>query len=375
MQTDNERRGGTSASNAEADLRCPGRHLAQKPFPEGDGGAYAAHGRAIHAALAESPGEGGLLLHKLTLEQRETFDRCREIEKRFSLQIFPDQGSQHPITVIREKRFWVMVDGKFYHSGKPDLVIHNGEGKGAILEYKTLLGDVPSSPTNLQLRDQVVLATRNLKLAEVFCIVDQPLVSMTPEVVRYGPEDINRAEAEMFERVRRSNDPGSIRLAGAVQCDFCRAKLDCPEYNRFAGSMVPGMLTLLDVPVTAWTPEQRAMFCAQRGVAQKWLDETEQAMKAGLETDPEFVFGWYLAPGAERRSVKDPEALFTRFSALGGTPQKFMRCVGVTLTKLREAVNDLTGARGKALDTAINVLIDGLVEVKQNAPSLKRKEK
>lgn len=374
MQNENERRGGTSASNAEADLRCPGRHLAQKPFPEGEGGPDASHGRIIHAALAEPSANGAAILHSLTLEQRETFDRCREIERKFSLQIFPDQSGQKPLTVIREKRFWVMVDGKFMHSAKPDLVMHS-ENRGAIIEYKTLLGDVPAAPTNMQLRDQTVLAARNLKLNEIFCIVDQPLVTMTPEVVRYGPEDINRAEAEMFERVRRSNDPSSPRLAGAVQCEHCRAKLDCAEYNRFAGSMIPGMLSLLDVPVAAWTPEQRGMFCNQRGVAQKWLDQTEQAMKDGLTADPEFVAGWYLAPGAERRTVTDPEALFTRFAALGGTPQKFMRCVSVTLGKLKEALNDLTGARGKALETAINVLTEGLVETKQNAPSLKRKEK
>lgn len=368
-----ERKGGTSASNGEADLRCPGRHLAQKaipveeskPDPDRDSGAL------IHASLAEPSSAGGVILAKLSLPQRETHDRCREIERKAIQQIFPDASPAKPLTLIREKRYWVMVDGAFFHSGKPDLLVIQGK-RGLLVEYKTLAGDVPEAPTNQQLRDQTVLVAGAHQLEEVFVLVDQPMVTMTPEIARYGLDEIKRSEAEMFDRVRRSNNPRSPRLAGEIQCAHCRAKQHCAEYNTFAGAMVPGMMKILDVPVIAWTPEQRGYFCERLPVAQKWLDDTKDAMKAGLEKDPGFVKGFHLAPGAERRSVKDPQALFNRFAALGGTPQKFMRCVSVTLTKLKEEINDLTGARGKALEAAIETLTEGLVEVKTTAPSLKK---
>jgi hypothetical protein len=86
VKIDSERRGGTSASSAASDLLCAGRHLAQRNLPE-VAGEYADEGRIIHAALADS-GDGRLT--KLTLEQRETFDRCREIEKKLVSQLFPD---------------------------------------------------------------------------------------------------------------------------------------------------------------------------------------------------------------------------------------------------------------------------------------------
>lgn len=371
------RLGGTSASSAEPDLRCPGRHLAQKSFrkpeaPEAPGNKkYSDHGRVIHEALAEKAGD--TVLQSLTVDQRDTFDRCRSIEKKFCLSIFPDQGKEHPVSVIREKRFWVMVDGKYLHSGQPDVVFYSGS-KGAIVEYKTLPGDVPTAPTNLQIRDQVVLISGALKLSEIFAIVDQPLVTMSPVPVRYTAEEIKRAELEMFERVRRSNDPNSPRLAGEVQCEHCLAKFDCAEYNRFAGSVVPGMLSLLDVPVSAWTPQQRGFFCNQKSIAKKWLDETEEALKAGAAADPAFIEGWCLGEPVERRTIVDPQSVFTRFAALGGTAPKFMRCVTVSFTKLREAINDLTGARGKALAAAVDTLTEGLVETKLQSPSLKRKE-
>lgn len=369
-----ERRGGTSASNAEADLRCPARHLAQKGYPADEAKRdWAEHGRVIHAALADSSGSGGLLVAKLSLEQRETYDRCRDIERKASLQIFPDQGSANPIKVVREQRYWVMVDGKFIHSAKPDLVFISGT-RGLIIEYKTLPGDVPGAPGNLQLRDQAVLVAGQHGLAEVFVLVAQPMVTMKPEIVRYDAPELARSAAEMFARVRRSNDPASPRLAGEVQCEFCRAKLDCAEYNKFGGAMLISMSSLLNVPVSSWTPKQRGFFCDQLGTAQKWLDETKDAMKAGLEKEAGYVEGWHLAPGSERRSIVDPQSVFSRFAALGGTPEKFMRCVTISLTKLKEAINDMTGARGKALEAAINTLTEGLTETKRTAPSLKKNE-
>lgn len=372
IQQQDERKGGTSASNAEPDLRCPARFLRQKPYPEVTG-EFAEFGNLIHDALAENA-QNQTALKKLSLPQREIFDQCREVEKKLLLRFFPDQGSQFPVKIFREQRFWVIVDGKFIHSGKADFIARSGS-RGLIIEYKTLPGDVPESPENRQLRDQMVLASGHLLLDEVGVAVDQPLVTMDPVITVYKADDIKRAEAEMFERVRRSNDPNSPALAGEVQCKFCRAKPHCIEYQKFAGTMVPGMLNLLEVPVAVWTPSQRGYFCEQESVARTWLDETKEAIKAGAQLDPNFVEGWYMAPGAKRDTIVDPQSVFNRFAALGGTVGKFMGTVSVGMGKLREALNDLTGARGKALDAAMKTLTEGLVETKQNAPSLKRKDK
>jgi len=373
MQNDSspdERRGGSSASDAQADLNCPGRHLAQKPYLRKPAGPEAEYGRLIHAVLADND---NFATTKLTLEQRETFDRCRDIEKRLCLEVFPDQGSAHPVKVFREIRFWAKVDGKFEHSAKPDLVMRSGP-RGLICEYKTLPGDVPDAPDNLQLRDQVVLAAGHLLLDEVTVAVIQPWVTMKPVVTVYTKADIKRAEVELFDRVRRSNDPKAPRYAGEVQCEYCRAKQGCLEYHRFAGSMLPSMLSVLDVPVSAWTPQQRAVFCQNRGIAQKWLDENWDAMKEGAAADPAFVDGWELTPGNEVETIVDPASVWNRFAALGGKVNQFMGCVKVGKTKLREAVNSLTGARGKALDAAMVTLTDGLTETTRNAPSLKPKK-
>jgi len=99
------RGGWTSASNASADAACPGRHQAQKGLPESSG-EWAESGRKIHAALANEPVNATTLL---SLEEREVFDACRDIEKKLVLQYFGDTTMGGPGTgmrVFREQRYW-----------------------------------------------------------------------------------------------------------------------------------------------------------------------------------------------------------------------------------------------------------------------------
>lgn len=369
-----ERRGHTSASNAEADALCPGRHLAQAGLPETDS-AYASSGRKIHNALALRNPEG------LTLAERETYDRCLDIEARKVAEFF---GTETQIESWAEdpnnlegSRFWVrfQYNGRMLeHSCRPDR-FHRSNGKRAlIIEYKTLLGDVPESARNMQLRDQqVILRGHYLITGDIGVVVIQPFVEMNPQICVYTAEDSDRARQEMFARVIASNDPQSARTAGEVQCKFCRAKRHCIEYQKFHGQLTPpAMLTVLEVPMTSWTPEQRATAANAIKPAEKLLDEMKEFLKSGLEKDPSFVPGWTLEPGKKRETIKDPQVCYERFAGIGGKLEQFMACISVTKTKLKEAVNTATGARGKALDAAIKTLTDGIVETSVTAPSLKR---
>lgn len=384
IQKTDVRRGHTSASSALPDSLCPGRHLAQIGC-EDVKSPWSESGSKIHAALAENPREGINIgtIKSLTLDEREIFDACREIEKKKVLEFFGPVEERSPkgangelrMKVIREQRFWgkmFLADVTLEHSAQADVIYRCGL-KALICEYKTLAGDVPESSRNLQLRDQCVLTRGNLApLEEIGTVVIQPFVTHSPEICLYTKEDIDRAEREMWARVSQSNDPNSPRVPGDIQCQYCLAKSKCIEYQRWAGSMVPQMLSVLDVPISEWTADQRAMFLDRAPAAQKWLDECKAAIEAGLANDPSFVPGWTLVPGNERETITDLKTLFERFVSLGGNQEQFVSAVSMTKKNLREAVNGLTGARGKALDTAIATLTEGIVEVKQNKPSLKK---
>lgn len=370
-----ERRGATSASNAEADYHCPGRHQAQRGLPDVPTDDSFT-GTRVHLALCKQDPAG------LTFEERDTYDRCREIESRKIIEFFGPEAEQvrswrEDPTNPEKSRLWVQVRMNQYvfeHSARPD-VFHRVRDRALIVEYKTLAGDVPESPKNLQLRDQEVLVRgRFLITGDIGVVVVQPLVENNPPICIYTPEDSRVAQEAMFSRVIASNSPGAPRYAGEQQCKFCKAAKahTCMEYQRFAGSMAPSMLSVLEVPVANWSPEQRAIFCDKLSLAQQWLDDVKDAMKEGLQQDPSFVPGWTLEQGNKREQIVNPQVCFERFTAVGGSLEQFMGTISVGKTKLKGAVAAVTGAKGKGLDNAIKTLTEGIVEVSQNAPSLKR---
>lgn len=361
------RRGWTSASNAAADSACPGRHFAQRGILEPAKSEDASSGTRIHQALAS-----GAVLQKLTLEEREVYDACREIEKRIVGQYFGD--TKDPMRVFRHERAWVKVPSIppapwLEHSGEADVVYRAGN-RALIADYKTLAGDVEDSPRNLQLRDLAVLFRGAfVTVDEVATLIIQPFVTHTPEVCVYTKADLDTAQAAMFARVIASNDPASPRVAGKPQCDFCLAARagKCLEYQKWAGAFTPPALQeLVTVAMANWTPDQAARAADALAPAYDFLDQVKAYLKEHVPP------GWALAPGNKREVITNPQECFTRFAALGGTLEQFMGTIAVGKTKLREALNTVTGAKGAPLDKAVQALCAGIVDVSQNAPSLKK---
>lgn len=361
---DDPRQGATSASNAAADERCPGRHLAQKGLPE-QASAAADFGITIHAALAANDPSG------LTTEQADIYESCLKIEAKLIERVF---GLSLGVRRFIEKRLWITVPNtEFKHSGQADR-IHRLGSRGLIVDFKSLAGDVPESPENQQLRDLVVLAAENLILGEVTVALIQPLVTHEPLLCIYDKAAILQAREEMFERIRKSNNPKSLRIAGDVQCKFCLAKPNCREHAAWSAAMLPARIALPDLPVAEWTVEQRVAFCEGVGAVERWIEDNKDAMKALLQADPESIPGFYLKPGATRELITDPETLYGRFSELGGKLEQFMTCVSITKGKFQDQVKAVTGKNGQALKAELKTLLDGIVEQKQNAPSLAKKK-
>lgn len=376
----------TSASNAEADSLCPGRHLLQRGLPE-EKSADAEFGTALHDALKRGSDEG------LTLEQKDLYESCEKIVEKVVKAFF---GSDAKLQVSNEQRLWLhlsQISGRqsgqmgLSHSGQLDrLYVCLEQKKALVVEWKSLAGTVASSPRNLQLRDQAVLASDNLFGDEVIAVgtvVIQPLVTHSPEICEYTKVDLGRAWGELAHRIVASNDPASPRIAGETQCKFCRAKKICPEYGQWAGGQLPVPRSLVDVPMDRWDGQQFATFLAGRAIAQKWLDDAYNLAKTRLKANAEEIPGWGLKDGAIREYVNDPAALLNRLwqnhgkDKLGcweSTVDAFMKCISVKKKEFKQVVHTISGLKGQALDKAVDELLAGLVDEKQNEPSIERKD-
>jgi hypothetical protein len=366
MDNPNERGLHTSASAAEADSLCAGRHLFQREMPDVKS-EDAEAGTNVHDALGKGSPDG------LDLEGQELYDRCQGIEKEVVARYF---GLDAPPPPEREKRLWIawtQTTGGLQHSGQPD-ALYRCKARALIIDYKTGRNETPASPSNMQLRDLAVLGWANKPLLnEIAVAIIQPWVTSKPEICVYKADDIKKASQLLLARVQASNDKSAPRVAGELQCKYCRARSKCPEYQKFATAIVPmGDRSIVDIPVDDWTPQQCAVFLGSLGRAEKWLEECKSKMKALIKANPSAVPGWTLKPGVVRESITDAQTVFNRFSELGGSLEQFMGCITIGKAKVKEQVAGVTKTKGKALEAVMDGLTAGCVEAKESEPSLKK---
>jgi hypothetical protein len=386
------RLGQTSASSAQADALCPGRHLAQRGIAEPARSKDSEWGDQIHAALKMVPNPPSLdaleaLAEYQSLEprQQEIAESCLSIELAKVVDFFgPDDLEKAKATCQREKRFWVKLTDAIGHSGQADVVYRVGN-RALIVDYKSLAAEKPESAENLQLRDLVCLvAGHYIVVNQVGCVIVQPLATHSPTPCLYEKEDIQRATQEMFRRVMESNNPESKRVPGEDQCQFCRAKLNCPAHAQFAGYAVPSNMPpdLWRTAIADWSPQQRVAFCEKKAIASKWLDEIWDYMREGVKKDPSFIPGYGLSPNSPMSPVNDPQELFNRLvvRAKESNPavesddvlMDFMRCVKTTKKDVEHLVSKLTGLKGKKLAEECKRLFDGITSEIPKADSLKK---
>lgn len=362
-----ERGGWTHASNAEADIECPGRNLAQRGLPEPPSGPDAERGRRIHEALHTGDKS------KLNPEELD----CHEILYLMACDLIAKWHGDNPapLTYYREERLWIGVP-PFRHSGKPDLLAVDRENLRAILiDYKTGWDDVTASPTNEQLRDLAVLAAVNCGVIEITVAILQPGTNPLP--CRYVAADLAQALRALEVRVRASNDPQAPRIAGDHQCRYCRAAGTdrCPEYAAWLAGGLPLLKQEPVLPLTPallWSPEQRSVFLSRRAALRQWIDEREEECRTLLLADPKAAPGWKVGEPEVRFPIVAPEKVFLRFVELGGRPDVFMGAVKVTKGDLRNAVRSVTGHKGKQLNETMDKLTDGCTAPKECAPSIER---
>lgn len=345
-----ERQSLPSASGAPRYALCAGSFLAERGLPEATSDD-AESGNRVHAALA---GESVTL----TADEDKTREMCEELEAGLELDTFNSGASR----VVKETRLW--ANG---WSGKADLIAFDGT-RGLVVDYKTGRGEVEHATGNLQLRALAVLAAQNFGLDEVTVAIVQPWVSPQTSVARYNADDLRMADEEINELMTRVQRPGQPRVPSYAACRYCKAKATCPE-----------ALAVLDSLPIAVRPETWAVWSGSElaEVLEKSAlvgviidavkDEAKRRLKAG-ETIP----GWTLSEGRRVETIIDPDRVYERFTALGGTHAQFMECVKVTKGALKDRVKAATGTKGAKLDSTMHALLDGVTEETVSEGSLKR---
>lgn len=346
-----ERGGAPSASAMERLSLCAGSHQASAGIKEPESEA-ARSGSRIHGLVA------GEQVIDATTEELDMAGRCAEMAEAVAQRFFGHGLAGCNVT--REERLW--SEGRAF-SGQADLVAISGS-KALIVDFKTGRGEVQPSATNQQLRALAVLVSEQSELDTVAVAIVQPLATSTPVLAWYDAKDLTSAAVEVYWTVAEAAAPEAKRVAGEIQCKYCAARSRCPEANAEVAA-----LAVIPEGVMALTSEQLSRRLDVCKVAESVIDALRDEAKRRLETG-ESVAGWELRAGITRETITNPQEVYARFDAAGGTVEQFLGAVTVAKGKLQDAYKLATGAKGKELQTKMESLLSGCVETKQNAPSL-----
>lgn len=356
------RKGFTSASSASFDLACPGRHWAQKGFPELPKSEEAESGTRIHAWLANITNDV-----VLSPEEMEVAEACRTRKAEILGEwMKPDSSAYGHV----EERLWASYSG-FKHSGQADFVSIQ-HSRALCLDFKTGRNDVAEPNTNQQLRDLAVLIYKNYEeVEEVTVAIVQPFAKKQPPCV-YDKRDLRASEAELRNRIKLSNNPLSPRIPGEKQCRWCRAKIRCPEYQQWTQQALP-IIASGDLGIQKpWTLEQWVQFLTIAPEAESWIEAKRSEAKRLLEADPDSIPGYELR-ASEREKVANVQAVFEQATARGVKQEDFLAAVSVTKKGLKEALRS-TGLAGKELQNSMEEILFGNVETKATEPSIVKKK-
>ena len=101
------------------------------------------------------------------------------------------------------------------------------------------------------------------------------------------------------------------------------------------------------------------------------IAEIKAHYKEALSSDSSAVPGWFLQPGAIRRSITDPLEAYRRVSDTL-SPEQFTSCVTVKIGELERLWASSSGESLPAARATIERRLEGVIEEKACAPTLVR---
>ena len=235
---------------------------------------------------------------------------------------------------IKEQRLWLTHNGSLLMSGKPDLVIIDGD-RALVIDYKTGYLETLEASQNLQLRTLAVMVARNHNVDEVSVAIVQPNIKPGYSIARYDEIDLEIAERQLRKILDDANDENAVANPGEKQCRYCKAKPVCKEAQEASFSVIEADTTTLDV---VRLPELLEKCDLADRVIKSIRDAALDIVRNGGTVD-----GWEMPEAGQSRSFVSTHAVF---NALGDVipREAFANACDVKLNKLETAWLDATDA-------------------------------
>ena len=359
--TNDDRRGLPSASSWRRYELCHGSYELEKQAERigqsaHDTSEWAETGKGIHArlegkevSLSESEAQTAQLLKERGDEQ---------IERIF-------QGQEY--SQVREKRLWLKVNGQPALSGRFDVVTYTRK-VALVQDYKTGFTPPEGEEQNAQMRVLAVLVALAMpEVEEVVCqIISGPFGVFE---FRYDLQALGKAYNQIVDVIEAINAEDAPLTPGIEQCKHCSAKLVCPAVKNLVKPITK--LEMSALPDGSGATELLDKIKILEGL----FEEIKKYYAGRMVADPSYVVPFYgMVPGNKIRKVIDWETARSRLSEyLDG--KELNKSVDYSLSQLESALAKKLAITKDQAKAKFNEILSGLIEDKENKPSLKRTSK
>ena len=366
-ESPDEREGLPSASSWRRLELCPGsfqlsaeaRQLKQEAHVRS---VDASRGTLIHTWLAGQPDENGDQI-KLSESEQTTADFLQERAQEQVSRIF---GDSHDWLQLNEKRLWLVLGGQKALSGRFDRVLYTPT-LALIQDWKTGWAEPDPAEQNAQLKVLAVLVALNLPSTVREVVVQLISGPYGVTEARYNQAALAEAYNSIVATLRAIHALAAPLNPSPEACGYCPAINICQKVKDLI-LPVATKTQCSELPDGA----RGARLLDECTVIAEHLKSIREYYAKRLTEDPTYrIPGWGMVPGVLVRNVTNWAAARARLAEYIDVDD-LDGAANYRLGDLEKALGKKLKLKGPALKERMNTILQGLVEEKPNAASLKR---
>jgi hypothetical protein len=323
--------------------------------------AAAQRGSLIHAYLAGEVDEDGTEI-ELDDSEQQTADFLQERAQEQAERIFGDTKTLN----LAEKRLWLVVNGIKRASGKFDRCVYSADGKLALIQdFKS--GQLEPIEAEISSQMRVLAVLVGLALPNVKEIVVQVItVFYGVSERRFTMPELAEAYRDIVETLHRINDPFAPLAPSAEACRWCPGINVCSAVKKLVPAIAKLEVSVLPDGILATELLDKVK------ILDGLIEQIKKYYADRLTSDPSYVVPSYaMKPGNKIRKVIDWKTAKARLAEYLDDDQ-LNQAADYGIAQLEAALAKTLKISKDRAKAKFDEILFGLIEEKENKPSLKR---
>ena len=237
----------------------------------------------------------------------------------------------------------------------------------SVIDFKSGFSEPDPAEINSQLKVLAVLVALHLPhVTEVYAQIISGPYGITE--ARYTIQELAQAYNEILDTLRAIHAESAPFNPSPEACRYCPAVLICPAFKKQMLEPVQKQ-QLVELPTD---PEEVSALLDRTEAVIRYADQVKEFYAQRLTDDPSCsIPGWGMVPGITRREVTNWHVARKRLEEFIDE-KELAASETYSLGDIEKALGRKLKLKAKEARVKLNEILAGLVEEKQNQPSLRR---